>query len=145
MNLPANPTSVGNVRDDLAPQNDAGLAPATSTPDALPSVGAGEPPELDLVTEQGVRAYLAETPWASTDISPLAGGTANYVFRVTVLTAYRGQTTVVFKHAKPYVKDNQEIAFGRERQVRACVRCAGPEMLFIAFSLSFLLVWFVIG
>ena len=74
--------------------------------------------KLDLATEEGVRAYLAKTPFAIADIDPLSGGSANYVFRLHLLTPYRGHETLVFKHAKPYVKDSQEIAFTVERQVR---------------------------
>ena len=72
----------------------------------------------DLGTEEGVRTYLARTPFEIANITPLSGGTANYVFRLHLITPYQGRETLVFKHAKPYVKNIQEIAFDVERQVR---------------------------
>lgn len=73
---------------------------------------------LDLSTVEGVRAYLAETPFTSTDIAPLSGGTANYVFRLHLSVPHRGKETLVFKHAKPYAKDYHDLAFDLGRQVR---------------------------
>jgi len=73
----------------------------------------------DLGTEEGVRTYLAGTPFEIANLTPLSGGTANYVFRLHLTTPYRGRReTLVFKHAKPYVKNSQEIAFNVDRQVR---------------------------
>jgi len=72
----------------------------------------------DLATEEGVRKYLAKTPFESATITPLSGGSANYVFRLHLLASYRGNKTLVFKHAKPYVKDIHAVAFNLERQVR---------------------------
>ncbi|KAF8203862.1 kinase-like domain-containing protein [Pholiota molesta] len=71
---------------------------------------------LDLSTVEGVRAYLAETAFASADIAPLSGGTANYVFRLRLSVPHEGKETLVFKHAKPYVKDYQDLAFDLGRQ-----------------------------
>ena len=73
---------------------------------------------IDLTTEEGVHAYLAKTPFAIVDITPLSGGRINYVFRLHLLISYRGRETLVFKHAKPYMKESQEIAVSVERQVR---------------------------
>ncbi|PPQ79874.1 hypothetical protein CVT25_002930 [Psilocybe cyanescens] len=75
------------------------------------------PQGLDLSQEADVRAYLAETPFASTDVVALSGGTANYVFRLRLATPYRGKRTVVLKHAKQYVKDLPQIAFELGRQI----------------------------
>ncbi|KAF8956078.1 kinase-like domain-containing protein [Flammula alnicola] len=74
--------------------------------------------ELDLATVEGVRAYLAKTPFESADITPLFGGTANYVFRLRLIAPHHGKLeTLVFKHAKPYVKDYHDMAFALERQI----------------------------
>ena len=77
-----------------------------------------EKEKLDLATEEGVRRYLAKTPFESADVTPLSGGVANYVFRLHLLAPYRGSKTLVFKHAKPYVKSMRTVAFNLERQVR---------------------------
>jgi len=74
--------------------------------------------KLDLATEEGVRKYLANTPFESASITPLSGGSTNYVFRLYLLAPYRERKTLVFKHAKPYVKDMHAIAVHLERQVR---------------------------
>lgn len=62
--------------------------------------------------------HISRKPFAIANIAPLSGGTANYVFRLYLLSPYGGRETLVFKHAKPYVKDSQEIAFNVQRQVR---------------------------
>ncbi|KAH9486413.1 4-hydroxytryptamine kinase [Psilocybe cubensis] len=73
-------------------------------------------PTLDLSLEADVRVYLAKTPFASTDVQPLSGGTGNYVFRLRLDAPYEGRRTVVLKHAKPFVKDLPELAFELSRQ-----------------------------
>jgi len=96
-----------------SPENEILIHPAESE---SPEHGA----LLDLATEEGVRAYLAKTPWACSRIVPLSGGFANYVFRVWLKDpdAFRGKETVVVKHAKPYVKTRKTLPFVLERQVR---------------------------
>ena len=71
----------------------------------------------DLSTVEGVQAYIIDTPFTSTEILPLSGGSANYVFRLTLEKPYEGHTTLILKHAKPYAKDWPEFALPVERQV----------------------------
>ncbi|KAF9486426.1 kinase-like protein [Pholiota conissans] len=78
---------------------------------------ATAPASFDLTTEEGVRAYLAETPFAGTDIEALSGGMANYVFRIRLSTPHEGKETLVFKHAKPYTKEYHDLKFDLIRQV----------------------------
>jgi hypothetical protein len=99
---------------------------------------------LDLSTVEGVRAYLTETAFASADIAPLSGGTANYVFRLRLSVPHEGKETLVFKHAKPYVKDYQDLAFDLGRQVRMfsllvvfSSRREGVFVLHLRFSVGF--------
>jgi len=75
-------------------------------------------PQHDLSTEEGVRAYITGSPWTSTEIMPLSGGNANYIFRLRLATPFRGRETVVLKHAKPYVKSMKDVHLMQERQVR---------------------------
>ena len=77
--------------------------------------------DLDLSTERDVRAYLENTPFKSQDVIPLSGGTANYVFRLKLVTPYLGRETLVLKHAKPYVKNYHAIALDLDRQVSRLV------------------------
>ncbi|PPQ64298.1 hypothetical protein CVT26_002181 [Gymnopilus dilepis] len=88
--------------------------PAPDAPSAPSESSASSP---DLTTESGVRAYLAKTAFASTDIEPLLGGTANYVYRLVLEREYEGRKTLVLKHAKPYVKSWKELKFAVERQI----------------------------
>ncbi|KAF8913222.1 kinase-like domain-containing protein [Gymnopilus junonius] len=96
--------------DDLT---NAEISPSESITDA-PLSNDSTP---DLTTESGVRAYLAKTAFASTEIVPLLGGTANYVYRLILEKEYEGRKTLVLKHAKPYVKSWKALAFALERQI----------------------------
>ncbi|KAF9532105.1 kinase-like domain-containing protein [Crepidotus variabilis] len=64
----------------------------------------------------GVREYLRNSPYDCTDIEELSGGTANYVFRLKLIQPFEGRETLVLKHAKPFVKDHKDFAFGLDRQ-----------------------------
>ena len=71
----------------------------------------------DLTTEQGVRTYLAGTPFAASDrIETVSGGSANYVYRIWLDTPFEGRNTLILKHTKPYVREFK-LAFTDERQV----------------------------
>lgn len=78
------------------------------------------PEGYDLTTPQGVHDYTRLSPFASTEVVPLSGGTANYVFRLQLKNPHEGRDSLVLKHARPYVKNYQTLAFALERQVRDC-------------------------
>ena len=64
-----------------------------------------------LGTEEGLRAYLVAKQVEHTSIELLTGGTANYVYRVTLPS---GQT-IVYKHAAPFLQSNTNFAFDSAR------------------------------
>ena len=76
------------------------------------------PEGYDLTIPQDVLLYLAKTPFASIQVIPLSGGTANYVFRLQLKIPYEGRDSLVLKHARPYIKDWVTFAYAVERQVR---------------------------
>ena len=82
---------------------------------------SSESSDLDLSSERDVRAYLENTPFKSQDVIPLSGGTANYVFRLKLVTSYLGRETLVLKHAKPFVKNYHTMALDLDRQVSRLV------------------------
>ena len=87
----------------------------------LPAHATHDKPDAavpDLATADGVRAYLAGTAFAGAEVSPLSGGTANFVYRLTLRAPHDGHATLVLKHAKGYVKDHPGMAFEVGRQVR---------------------------
>ncbi|KAG7099765.1 hypothetical protein E1B28_001578 [Marasmius oreades] len=57
----------------------------------------------DLAKVSDLREYLESTPFAAEEIVMLSGGSANYAFRIKLKTSYNGRSTVIVKHAKPYV------------------------------------------
>lgn len=73
--------------------------------------------ELDLSQADDVLEYLAETPFASSEVEPLSGGRANYVFRLRLKTPYKGWRTIVMKHGKGWYPTDDSLAFSVERQV----------------------------
>lgn len=87
------------------------------------------PEGYDLTEPQDVRGYLSKTPFASTEVVPLSGGSANYVYRLYLKNPYEGRDTLVLKHARPYIKDHLTLAFTTERQVSG----------FLTFGFRFLL------
>ncbi|KAF5378573.1 hypothetical protein D9615_007124 [Tricholomella constricta] len=70
----------------------------------------------DLTSALGVQAYLASTPFASDTVTSISGGTANFAYRIHLMTPFEGQETLVLKHAQPYVKDLSCIPFWLDRQ-----------------------------
>jgi hypothetical protein len=73
---------------------------------------------MDLTSIYGVQVYLArKTSFASHAITRLSGGSANFTYRVHLSAPFAGRSTLVLKHAQPYVKDLPTVAFGLERQV----------------------------
>src|SRR5216683_4164169 len=74
--------------------------------------------EIDLTTPEGVLAYLAPTPYASARAEPLSGGTANFIFRLHLITPYQGRPTLILKHARPYVASAPDFRIPVSRQGR---------------------------
>ncbi|KAJ7744066.1 kinase-like domain-containing protein [Mycena maculata] len=74
-------------------------------------------PEHDLSTIAGAQAYLSSTPFASTSLTLLSGIHSNFTYRLYLVTPYKGQSTLVMKHAKPHiVLSATEILYAMERQ-----------------------------
>lgn len=70
-------------------------------------------PAHDLTTESGLRSYLLsrDPPVQPKEIKLLRGGTANYVYRAVL----QDGTSVIYKHAAPYLHSNPEFAFDVRR------------------------------
>ncbi|ORX98181.1 kinase-like domain-containing protein [Clohesyomyces aquaticus] len=64
-----------------------------------------------LTTEDGLREYLNTHAVKYTDVKLLTGGTANYVYRVTLPDG----RTIIYKHAAPYLSSNNNFAFDDAR------------------------------
>lgn len=78
-------------------------------------------PVLDLSTVPDLHTYLAPTPFASRSIEEILGGSGNYTFRLRLEVPHEGASTVILKHAKPYIKaspENARVPFDLERQVQ---------------------------
>jgi Ser/Thr protein kinase RdoA (MazF antagonist) len=60
-----------------------------------------------LNTEKGLRVYLETQSVEPKDITLLTGGTANFVYRVSLPDG----KTVIYKHAAPYLHSNTNFAF----------------------------------
>ncbi|KAF7319246.1 APH domain-containing protein [Mycena chlorophos] len=71
----------------------------------------------DLATIDGVEAYLAETEFACSRVVPLAGGIGNFTYRLFLRNPYEQQTTVILKHAAPYLANRPGVPFAVERQI----------------------------
>ncbi|KAL5445511.1 hypothetical protein PMIN06_008050 [Paraphaeosphaeria minitans] len=67
--------------------------------------------EHDLTTERGLSVYLASRSISHTSVSFLTGGTANYVYSVTLPDG----STKIYKHAAPYLHSNTSFAFDPSR------------------------------
>jgi hypothetical protein len=72
--------------------------------------------EYDLSIIQDVYAYLADTPFASDNITALSGGYGNWIYRLGLRVPYEGRQTLILKHGKSIVP-NTEIPFSLDRQV----------------------------
>jgi 5-methylthioribose kinase len=74
---------------------------------------------VKLVSVSAVKAFLADTPFASRSITELTNGKVNYVYRIHLRTPFEGSKTVIFKHAQPFWKSSVVRSWEVERQVRA--------------------------
>ncbi|KAF2715309.1 kinase-like protein [Pleomassaria siparia CBS 279.74] len=64
-----------------------------------------------LTSIEGLQAYLTSKGLQHTSVELLTGGTANFVYRVTLSDG----TTVIYKHAAPYLSSNANFAFDPSR------------------------------
>jgi hypothetical protein len=72
--------------------------------------------EHDLSVISDIYAYLADTPFASYNVTALSGGIGNWTFRLYLRVPYEGHQTLVLKHGKSTVP-NTDIPFSVVRQV----------------------------
>ena len=70
------------------------------------------------ISPDTILSELSTTPYACSSVEQLSGGTANFVFRGTLLQPLPdGTTTVVVKHTEDYVASNREFKLSAERCV----------------------------
>ncbi|GJJ10461.1 hypothetical protein Clacol_004687 [Clathrus columnatus] len=81
-------------------------------------------PVVDLTTADGVKAYLFQTLFRATNVTPLVGGLGNFTYRVTLEKPFSDSSvsqdllsTVVLKHAEPYSASDKTFPLLVERQV----------------------------
>ncbi|OGM39637.1 hypothetical protein ABOM_011645 [Aspergillus bombycis] len=68
------------------------------------------------ISPDAILSELSTTPYACSSVEPLSGGTANFVFRGTLLHPLPdGTTTVVIKHTEDYIASNREFKLSAER------------------------------
>ena len=89
-----------------------------------------------LTTIPAVEAFLAGTPFASQSITDLTGGSANYAYRIHLTTPFDGHSTVVLKHAQPYVRTWTSLSLDIIRQVRALNPYPSPAQSLLRLSKS---------
>ena len=65
------------------------------------------PIDHDLTNEKGISAYLTSIGVEHSKLDLLTGGTANYVYRVTLLSG----VSIIYKHAAPYLRSNTLFSF----------------------------------
>ena len=66
-----------------------------------------------------VAKTLENTPFASSSLKQLSGGTANFIYRATLITPLEdGTAEVLVKHGEDYIKDNPEFKLTLQRCVR---------------------------
>ena len=87
---------------------------------------------MDEVTSKVLKS-LENTLFASSSLKQLSGGTANYIYRATLVTPLQdGTTEVLIKHGECYVKNNPQFKL----TVFRCVWNASCSLNSIALSLS---------
>ncbi|KNG81449.1 hypothetical protein ANOM_009573 [Aspergillus nomiae NRRL 13137] len=68
------------------------------------------------ISPDTILSELSTTPYACSSVEQLSGGTANFVFRGTLLQPLPdGTTTVVVKHTEDYVASNREFKLSAAR------------------------------
>lgn len=79
---------------------------------------------FDLTTPDGVKAYLLQTPFPASNVTPLVGGIGNFTYRITLEKPFAHAATpqvaishAILKHAEPYVATNRNFPFDVVRQV----------------------------
>ncbi|KAH7386910.1 kinase-like domain-containing protein [Phaeosphaeria sp. MPI-PUGE-AT-0046c] len=67
--------------------------------------------DFNFTSEIGLHEYLVATGSGPAKVDLLTGGTANYVYRVTLSDGQK----LIFKHAQPYLSSNKNFAFDPAR------------------------------
>ncbi|KAE8134036.1 kinase-like domain-containing protein [Aspergillus pseudotamarii] len=68
------------------------------------------------ISPDTILSELSTTPYACSSVEQLSGGTANFVFRGTLLRSRPdGTTTVVIKHTEDYIASNREFKLSAQR------------------------------
>ncbi|EKM61359.1 uncharacterized protein PHACADRAFT_204528 [Phanerochaete carnosa HHB-10118-sp] len=70
----------------------------------------------DLATVNGVHSYVARTPFASTNVTVLSGGSGNYTYRLRLAEPYLGRETAVLKHGKAWLPADKTFPLALDRQ-----------------------------
>ncbi|KAF9011116.1 hypothetical protein BDQ17DRAFT_866503 [Cyathus striatus] len=73
--------------------------------------------QIDLTTEEHIRVFFSGTPFACKKATELSGGHVNYTFRLYLVTPYRGNPTLILKHAKIHMKYCSSILLDTGRQL----------------------------
>lgn len=72
------------------------------------------------ISPDTILSELSTTAYACSSVEQLSGGTANFVFRGTLLRSRPdGTTTVVIKHTEDYIASNREFKLSAQRCVMA--------------------------
>lgn len=70
------------------------------------------------ISPETILSELSTTPYVCSSVEQLSGGTANFVFRGTLLRPRQdGTTTVVIKHTEDYIASNREFKLSAQRCV----------------------------
>ncbi|EIT80308.1 kinase-like domain-containing protein [Aspergillus flavus] len=68
------------------------------------------------ISPETILSELSTTPYVCSSVEQLSGGTANFVFRGTLLRPRQdGTTTVVIKHTEDYIASNREFKLSAQR------------------------------
>ncbi|KAE8351662.1 kinase-like domain-containing protein [Aspergillus coremiiformis] len=82
------------------------------------------------VTPNTILSELSTSPYACSSVEQLTGGTANFVFRGTLLHPLPdGAKTVVIKHTENYVASNRDFKLSAERCVITPLRTSTVQLI----------------
>jgi hypothetical protein len=83
----------------------------------------------DEMLEQ-VQESLSNGPYACASLTKLSGGTANFVYRGTLITPlHDGTKTIVIKHTEPYVALSPDFKLTSTRCVSAAIPSSTHESI----------------
>jgi 5-methylthioribose kinase len=99
---------------DQATQNDSGLKIYKSPP--TKEKRSNQIMTYDLTTLEDTLSYLASTPFDSSTVTPLSGGTANFVWRLVLKTPHEDvHHTAILKHAEGFASAYRALPLSIER------------------------------